>query len=89
MKKFHQLIWDDWNVEHIERHNVTPDEVEQVAFNYTSKIRKGKGKQIYYILGQTEAGRYIFIVLKEYRRGVGRPITAREMSGKERKLYQR
>ena len=26
-----RLIWDSWNVAHIARHEVTPDEVEEVC----------------------------------------------------------
>jgi hypothetical protein len=26
-----RLIWDDWNIAHIARHEVSPDEVEEVC----------------------------------------------------------
>jgi hypothetical protein len=28
-----RLHWDDWNREHIERHGVSPREVEEAIFN--------------------------------------------------------
>lgn len=37
------LIWTDWNVEHIARHGVEPREVEEIAFGqpYVSRGREG------------------------------------------------
>lgn len=26
-----KLIWDEWNIEHIARHHVSPEEVEQIC----------------------------------------------------------
>ncbi len=30
--KICELVWDDDNIDHIAKHNVTPDEVEDVCF---------------------------------------------------------
>lgn len=88
MKRFHDLYWDDENISHIQRHRVAPNEAEQVIFSSSSRIRRGRGQKIYYILGQTEAGRFLFIVLKVWRGGVGRVVTARDMTDKERRWYK-
>lgn len=89
MRGIHHLIWNDWNVEHIALHGVTPDEVEQVVFSRDKMIRRGKDKSVYYIFGQTDSGRYLFIVVKEVSSDTGWTITARDMSDRERKLYKR
>jgi hypothetical protein len=34
------LVWDDWNREHIARHNVTPEEVEQVILGTCKALFK-------------------------------------------------
>ncbi len=88
MKKFHHLFWDDKNIAHIARHNVTVDEVEQAVFNPRICIRKGRGTDIYYLFSRTEAGRYLFIVLLEIRKYPARVITTRDMSRKEKKWYR-
>jgi len=36
-----EFEWDDNNIEHIARHAVFPDEVEDVAFDDAPWIRKG------------------------------------------------
>ena len=75
MKKFHHLFWDDNNIAHIARHNVTVDEVEQAVFNPRICIRKGRGTDIYYLFSMTEAGRYLFIVFLEIRNYPARFMT--------------
>lgn len=46
--KISDLQWDDGNVEHIARHNVNPEEVEDVCFGV-------------HIAAKEEGGRYILI----------------------------
>jgi len=54
--------WDDDNVLHIERHQFTPDEVEEVfAGNY--KVRRTRQK-LYIALGETLDGRLAFVVFR-------------------------
>jgi uncharacterized DUF497 family protein len=80
--------WDDNNIEHIARHNISPDEVEDVAFDDDPWIRKGRtGTR--YLLGDTVAGRHLFIVSALKGKGVARVITAMDMDDKTRRLYKR
>jgi uncharacterized protein len=44
---------------------------------------------VYYVLGQTIAGRYLFCVLIEFPDGNGYPVTAREMTDKEKRRYRK
>lgn len=87
MKKFHHLFWDNKNIAHITRHNVTADEAEQAVFAPRTRLRKGRGPEIYYLFGRTEEGRYLFIVLLEIGKHYARVITARDMSRREKKWY--
>ena len=80
--------WDSNNIEHVARHNISPDEVEDVAFDDEPWIRKGR-KGIRYILGYTVAGRYLFIVYVLKGKGIARVVTAMDMDEKTRKLYRR
>ena len=78
--------WDDDNVLHIERHEFTPEEVEEVfAGNY--KVRRTR-QRLYIALGETLDGRLAFVVFRRLRGGVIRVVTARNMEDKERRLFR-
>ena len=83
-----EFEWDENNIEHIARHNVSPDEIEDVAFNDEPWIKKGR-EGTRYMLGYTVAGRYLFVVYVFKSKGIGRVITAIDMDEKTRKLYKR
>lgn len=74
------MIWDEWNKEHIQRHNVTIEEVEEVC------LHKHKTYETYHgrieIEGKTLAGRKLKIILssedrnlQSYGPGIFYPIT--------------
>lgn len=87
----HEIIWPEDRIEHIARHGVTPDEVEEVCFGGPLVLRgKSEGKNpVYYVLGQTSAGRHLFCVIIEFPNGRAYPVTARPMTEKERRQYKR
>ena len=79
--------WDDDNIFHIERHEFTPEEVEEVfAGNY--KVRR-TGQKRYIGLGETLDGRLAFVVFRRLTGGLVRVITARDMDAGERRLFRR
>ena len=82
-----RLICDSWNVDHIARHRVTPDEVEEVCHGTPLVQRSYKGRIV--LLGPTATGRLLAVILAPEGRGVYYPVTARPASRKERALYQR
>ncbi len=82
------LEWAEDNVFHIARHAVIPEEAEELCFSGSSHIEKASGG-LYYITGQTEAGRYLLVVVKYVGRGTGRVITARDMDEKEKRRYKK
>lgn len=86
-----EFIWPEDRIEHIARHGVTPQEVEDVCFG-KSWVRRAKAdgaNPVYYVLGQTTAGRYLFCVVIRFPDGNGYPVTAREMTAKEKRSYRR
>ena len=89
--KIHGLVWPQDRIDHIGRHGVTSEEVEQVCFGRPLVQRaKSEGENpAYYILGRTDAGRYLFCVVLRFPDGTGYPVTARPMTDKEKRLYQR
>ena len=86
-----EFLWPEDRIEHIALHGVTPKEVEDVCFGKCLVQRaKSEGENpVYYILGQTEAGRYLFCVVIGFPDGKGYPVTAREMTAKEKRRYRR
>ena len=84
------FIWPDDRIEHIARHGVRPDEVEQVCFG-KPLVRRSKSRgenPVYYVQGQTETGRYLFCVVIRFPDGNGYPVTAREMTPKEKRRFR-
>ena len=86
-----ELLWPHDRIEHIARHAVTPDEVEQVCFGHPLVLRaKSHGvNPVYYVLGQTDVGRHLFSVVIEFPDGKGYPVTARPMTDSEKRRYRR
>jgi uncharacterized DUF497 family protein len=83
-----EFEWDDDNIEHVARHHISPDEIEDVAFDDEPWVKRGRG-QTRYMLGYTVTGRYLFIVYVLKGKGQARVITAMDMDDKTRKLYKR
>ena len=87
--KIEKIIWDEETFNHIARHAVSPEEVEEILFNEKDNpiILKGKGGK-YLAYGQTQGGRYLLIVwVIRYKKT--RIITARELTKKEKQYYRR
>ena len=73
------------------KHNVYPDEVEEVLSKrpLILKLEKGnvKGEDLYVAFGNTNAGRYLTTLFVKKKNGRALVISARDMSKKERKRY--
>ena len=86
-----EMIWPHDRVEHIAAHGVRVDEVEEVCFG-TSVVLRGKregANPVYYVLGQTDAGRYLFCVVIQFPDGKGYPVTARAMTENEKRRFNK
>ena len=81
-----RLIWDAWNIAHIARHNVTPEEVEQVCHTDPVVQKEKKGRLL--VFGPTESDRMLVAILdQEEEKGVYYPVTAYKASKKLTKIY--
>ena len=85
--------WDKGNLlKNWEEHAVTGSECEQIFFNNPQIVApdlKHSGKEDrYFVLGQTDTGRLLYVVFM-VRKTLVRIISARDMSRKERKAYER
>lgn len=84
-----EVLWPEDRVDHIARHGVRPEEFEEVCFGAPLVLRaKATGQNpVYYLLGETEAGRLLFCVAIEFPDGKAYPVTARNMTTKEKRRY--
>jgi uncharacterized DUF497 family protein len=96
MVRIRSLDWRPDRVEHIAKHDVTPDEVEEVFEDRRKLVVKAgpaernPDETIYRVYGRTEAGRYLFVALLLYEDGEeALPLTARDMTYKEKSRYRR
>lgn len=90
MKTVSSIRWTEQSIEHIARHAISPREVEEACFNEMESpyVRSGRDN-LHYVFGRTDAGRFVFIVVKFERRGQASIITAREMNDWEKGYYIR
>lgn len=83
--------WDEGNADkNWIRHRVSQSECEQVFFNQPFLVfrneRHSREEPRYYALGQTDAGRGLFVVFT-LPGDLVRVVSARDMSRRERKVY--
>ncbi len=91
--KIEGFNWDSGNSEkNRNKHQASNSEAEEVFLNYPRyvyRIRKElpEDEKRFYLLGQTNAGRQLFVVYT-IRENLIRVISARDMSKKERRRYE-
>jgi uncharacterized DUF497 family protein len=90
----HQCRGFDWDTGNLyknwAKHKVSPSECEQVFFNLPLLLMDdtahSQNEKRFYILGKTDARRKLFIAFT-LRNNLIRVISARDMSRKEREVY--
>ena len=85
--------WDEGNLlKNWEKHGVTAAECEQVFFNRPllaqPDLRHSDSEVRFYVLGRSDSGRRLFLAFA-VRADRVRVISARDMSRKERRSYER
>lgn len=83
--------WDEYNINHIARHNVTLEEAEEALLDFRrigTPAYQVTNEQRWAVLGSTEAGRILFVVFTR-RDGRIRVVTARDATNKEKRRYRR
>ena len=82
-----QLLWDDWNVEHIDRHNVTTREVEQSLADPDAVFLRAKQGRIM-VLGRAGKRLISTVMNEQAEASIYYVITARDMAKRERAFYR-
>ncbi len=79
--KWSHVIWDhlpDGNVEHVEEHDLTTDEVEYVLENYEATgFSQSSGRPC--VFGNIPDGRRIIVIYEELDQDTVVPVTAYEI----------
>jgi uncharacterized DUF497 family protein len=87
---FNEIEWDDANIEHLARHGISPDEVEDLFDGPTVALRMGTdAPDRFPVLGRTSGGRYLLLIYQQKPNRVIRPFTGRDMRPHERRVYDR
>lgn len=91
LPKFEGFDWDHGNIDkNWLAHRVTPQEAEKVFFNTPLIVaddeKHSHGEPRYFVLGQTDEDRPLFIAFTMRRRLI-RIICARDMNQREKKVY--
>jgi uncharacterized DUF497 family protein len=82
-----ELIVDPGREEHIADHHVTAREAREVALGHHTTFRTRQDR--YGLIGQTDAGRYLTVIVTARGGGVYALITARDADAAERRRYGR
>lgn len=93
LNECHGFQWDEDNVEKNQKtHGVTYLESEEVFFNkpllFYEDLYHSQTEKRYFVLGRTEIGRKLFIAFT-IRNNLIRVISSRDMSKKERQIYEK
>jgi uncharacterized DUF497 family protein len=76
-KRWYFFIWDEHNIDHLERHRITPDEAEEVFFNryFITANKKKHGPRRYRIDGHTNELRFLRLIIEDLGKNIARVIT--------------
>ncbi len=92
--KISSFYWTRERIDHIARHGVKPEEVEEAAFDdrhrIVQRLKRATAcpeRMIYRLLGQTQSGRYLTVIFLPKGRGRAYVVTARDMTPAERRYY--
>jgi len=80
-----RLDWNNYRIKHIAQHDVEPDEVWEDPLH----LARRQGRNRYLVYGQTADGRYLFAVLEHIEGTIYEPITARDMTDREKRNFRR
>ncbi|MDP2638115.1 MAG: BrnT family toxin [Candidatus Levybacteria bacterium] len=84
--------WDDANIEHIARHNVSPAEAEEVFFDINNvqdeDVRHSIAEDRFIIIGKIKEGRLLYQIFTKRRNKI-RVISSRDINKKEVQLYEK
>lgn len=83
--------WDEANIEHIAKHNVSPEEAEDIFFDPNNALNEDIEHSLvekrFLIIGKTKGKRLLYQIFTR-RKGKIRVISSRDLNRKEVPLYE-
>jgi uncharacterized DUF497 family protein len=84
---FGEVMWTEDSEAHIARHGVQPSEVEQALYG-RPRLRTAGRDGTTLVLGTSNQGRHLLVVIAEAADGRDFVVTAREMTDTEKRLFR-
>jgi uncharacterized protein len=84
---FGEVMWTEDSEAHIARHGVQPSEVEQALYGRPRLSTTGR-KGTTLVLGTSNEGRHLLVVVTEAADGRDFVVTARDMTDSEKRLFR-
>ncbi|TSC87867.1 MAG: hypothetical protein G01um10147_370 [Microgenomates group bacterium Gr01-1014_7] len=91
-RKVVEFDWDEANIAHIAKHNVLPEEAEEVFFDENNvqdeDVAHSTAEKRLLIIGQTGKGRLLYQIFTIRGKKI-RVISSRDINKKEVRLYEK
>lgn len=84
-----EFRWDEWNVEHLAKHGVRPDEAEHVVEHASHGDTAYRGDGKYLAWGPGHGGRFLQVVFVVDEDGSVYVIHARGLTENEKRKYRK
>lgn len=85
----YEFEWDEDNGDHIARHGVEPWEAEEAIADGGRASLSARGENRAGVIGMTEDGRVLVVIVERQAGPVRRVVTARGATENEKRIYRR
>ena len=82
------ITWTEESEDHIARHGVTPEEVQEALYTRPRWITPGRSETTL-VFAMTNAGRHLLVVIAPALDGGVYVVTARDLTDSERRTFRR
>ena len=84
-----EFRWNDWNLDHVARHGVTPEEAEKVITSARSPYPLRREDEKWLVWGRGSGGRFLQVIYIEDDEGTLYVIHARPLTEREKLRYRK
>lgn len=84
-----EFRWNDWNLDHIARHGVTPEEAEQVILHPRKPYPEHREDDKWLIWGRGKGGRLLQVIYLLEEDATIYVIHARPLTDREKRRYRK
>ena len=84
-----EFRWNEWNLDHIAVHGVTPEEAERVVENAEPPYPEGREDGKLLVIGRSDGGRWMQVIYVQDDDDTAFVIHARPLDDGEKRRYRR